>query len=186
MRRHLFDFVAIVSLALCVSTAALWRVSYLLKWEAGGERIDTDRFGRTKYSLEVVRGKISVVCLRFKADANRQTSFVKYPGTSSANGVGQLWPQSGFYPAGMFWDSSSWNFRWENARAPYRGGRVHIAAPCWFVFIVTAVPPALWLYICNRRRQQLGLGRCRVCGYDLRATPDRCPECGAATLTTTI
>ena len=46
--------------------------------------------------------------------------------------------------------------------------------------ILPAILPALWLIRRARQRCQSRAGLCPQCGYDLRATPDRCPECGRA------
>lgn len=47
----------------------------------------------------------------------------------------------------------------------------------WLIGLMTSIAPAIWLISrANRRRNRHGF--CPVCCYDLRATPDRCPECG--------
>ena len=53
-----------------------------------------------------------------------------------------------------------------------------VVLPMWFAALVLAVLPAVSLRRGYVRRRRRAKGHCISCGYDLRASTDRCPECG--------
>jgi hypothetical protein len=69
-------------------------------------------------------------------------------------------------------------------RAPIVGievSGVMTVAPIWVAMVPTAVLPIVWVMRRIRGsnwRERVTRGLCGRCGYDLRASPDRCPECG--------
>jgi hypothetical protein len=78
---------------------------------------------------------------------------------------------------GVSFSDNTWN---RGPRDPLNGERqVLLRVPFWLVWIAAAaLAIALLASRWHRRRVEHLAGVCAACGYDLRATPERCPECG--------
>lgn len=53
-----------------------------------------------------------------------------------------------------------------------------VSVPLWFIALLCLPLPLIEVRRCRMRRRIQREGLCKVCGYDLRASPERCPECG--------
>jgi hypothetical protein len=61
--------------------------------------------------------------------------------------------------------------------APF-DGRLYVQLPYWFLALLTTFPTAAYIHRRFEAHRRTAGDDCAACGYDLCATPGRCPECG--------
>jgi hypothetical protein len=68
----------------------------------------------------------------------------------------------------------------QNPRYIYRAWSLRIEY--WpltvFAALLTSALFVMWYFRIRRPGRRLAAGMCPACGYDIRATPEKCPECG--------
>ena|ERR1051326_608641 len=67
---------------------------------------------------------------------------------------------------------------WNPRQSRYTVEGTFLKIPYWFIQAVVTLAPALVVGRLFNGWRQWHRGKCERCGYDLRASKDRCPECG--------
>jgi hypothetical protein len=188
--RWLINGLTVVSLLLCLVTCLLWVRSY-----RKSDHVTYTSRVLHKYGVDTGFGEIiaqdydlSATVDTASAGCSFDSDDVRYEGVEG--GFDFWWFEMADSGTPGF-ISHRWGFGFGRGWRGYMfvtsddlratGGAVWshaIAMPLWFGAVLLAIAPLAKLHslISAARRKRSGL--CRICGYDLRATPDRCPECG--------
>jgi hypothetical protein len=90
-----------------------------------------------------------------------------------------LWPLSpSLIQRGTVWESIGFGWGCGDYDKYGRTSGWMLVVPYWFLALVSGIPVFLLWRKYLRARSRRAKSLCPKCGYDLRATPTRCPECG--------
>jgi hypothetical protein len=164
MIRGLLNLLTALSLLLCVAVVVLWVRS---QWESDrvmrGSPWDTD-------TQVVVMSSDGVISVGLFQGFNRM--------------VGWCWVTESAAPYDAYpwtvWGRLGFGSRWDAGPDQYGCRSRVIEFPTWLVAVSLSMLP-LRFALGRPGRPKCGL--CARCGYDLRATPGRCPECGVVSPT---
>jgi hypothetical protein len=176
VRRWLFNWLAGVSLLLCIGLTLLAIYSFRTAdtisksvWSSQSNSYDT-------VELKSERGAMTLLNISYPSgshffDPPDQNQLGKWRliSESAVRSEDRHW--SGLW--GFDFISKSWvssdNFR----------SILNLTVPYGPLILLSGIVPIVALVRSRPFRQA---GHCDHCGYDLRATPERCPECGTVTL----
>jgi len=190
MLHRLFAILSALSLMLCVATCALWARSHRVLDQVGWggwsivqpvlqgrevtarERTRCITGGRGELLFEgrsqestMPQWAAEDLIQKHGVQSPRWKSVTLVDGMLVVDETSPLWRRMGF----------NWNVR---AGRTLSTRYYEAAVPLGAIALPLAFLPTAWLVARRRRSRRRGV--CATCGYDLRASRGRCPECGTA------
>ena len=187
--RILPNALTVLSLFLLAATLILWLRSQRILQTAtrvhikGGPTRITDRVLIGKGKVLLIRSKVHWESGRRAAATRPLDQLVRQASTLriATEPVGHIddqpprWsvvaPIPRWVPPGISWGSRI-------LPTSYPTYSSWLMVRCWHMALLLALLPALRLPALYLHRKRRRAGLCPSCSYDLRATPDWCPECG--------
>jgi hypothetical protein len=166
LRRILLNAATVLSVVLCMATATLWKMSY--------------PFGDEPCYFTTA--KFSFVITSFKGDVGF-TIYPGDPGEPLPTRISANWDELDEGSSSIARTGHFLFMGVAEQTVRHRSGlpiwyRRAIFLPHWFIMTLTALMPVCRV-LKRSKLSRKASGLCPNCNYDLRATPDRCPECGA-------
>ena len=159
MKRRLLNLLTAGSLLALVATVPLWVRSH-----HSLDTVGVVRLGQS-VSIESDAGRISLIYDRFKLPVGPpRWEFRRYPSV--------IWDASLIPPRFSILGAEWRTVTWPNSRLQA------LTVPYWTIVVTATVAPLLSVRRIVHLRSRRSGARCAECGYDLRATPDKGPECG--------
>lgn len=171
MKHRLFTILSAVSLLLCITVGTLWVRSHWVADFISHRTVHRERPGFSEVGVESVWGSVHLTSLNSPATL------------PPSEPVGLIYGTEEFQRVGVLRDTGArkWGFGYDDKANG--SGMVYwtVWLPHWLIVLSTAALPVAWALSqakATKMRRRLKQGLCLNCGYDLRGTPERCPECG--------
>jgi hypothetical protein len=171
MRRRLFNMLAVVSLVLCGVVLVLW---------ADNRRVHA-RWQPNQTTFFLLWSSGDRMAVEFWHTSGAPVYGPNYKDTSAVD----AWQKQ--FPPGNSFEKAGFRIGREPSIGTMISGTLvkdsthyFLVTPDWAVVLLLVIAPCVAGAKARRRwrAHRLEMGLCTTCGYDLRATPDRCPECG--------
>jgi predicted RNA-binding Zn-ribbon protein involved in translation (DUF1610 family) len=164
VKRHFFNAIASVLFLICLFALVLWVRSY-----SRGEDIGINTTHH-RYFIRTGGGEVGFEWSLYNTPVN-ESAF-----------QWDLYPRRTKSPYMLRRDTFLLRrgFSFSQSTMPRVGVSNALMIPMWLLVLSFLLPALIALRLGRwmRQRDRASMKKCVACGYDLRATPNRCPECG--------